>query len=75
MKVKAKKNFVYEGEVHKAGEEFELVGYSFSWLTKKNFVEAVEASEPLPEDDLVVAEGLPSLEEEENKTKRGKKNV
>lgn len=65
MKVKAKKNIIYNGYVYKTGEEIEIaeedaerLGYSFSWK-----------SEPPPADDLVVSE-LPPLD---TTPKKGKK--
>lgn len=71
MKVRALKNFIYDGYVRKAGEVFEAVGYSFTWLTKSGRVKSLEQTADT-EDDLLVAGALPPLDEEP--TKRRKRN-
>lgn len=78
-KVKALRNFFYDGMAYKAGEEFELVGYSFTWLTEKKCVAEVSGKQtkartapelPAVEDDLVVTDGLPSLDDEPKRRKK-----
>lgn len=82
MKVRVKHNLIFDGRIYKTGEvlEIEAVGYSFTWLTKyrnSGWVEPIdeaaktEATEP--NDGLVAAEGLPSLDEETSQPK-GKRN-
>jgi len=75
VKVKALRNFFYDGMAHKAGEEFELVGYSFTWLTQRKCVANIGGAKTAPElpaveDDLVAAEGLPSLDDEPKRRKK-----
>lgn len=72
MKVRAKVGFVHGGEVHKVGEVFEL-GYSFTWLTERGFVEPVGETvdaKSEPDDGLLAGEGLPPLDEPPKKVKR-----
>lgn len=63
----------------KKDEEFELVGYAFTWLTKNKCVTAVSGKQtaartapelPAVEDDLVAADGLPSLDDEPKRRKK-----
>lgn len=68
-KVKALRNFIYNGAVYKTGEVFDICGYSFSWLTDKGLVKTL-SNKPQPaekyDDDLVVTSGgLPALDDEE----------
>ena len=75
MIVQAKRGLIYNQNVYKQGETFQMLAddYAFNWLKKGWVVEVGKAEAVKPEDDLVATEALPTLEEE---TKRkGKKNV
>ena len=77
-KVKALRNFIYNGAVYKTGEVFDICGYSFTWLTDRGLVKTL-SGEPQPaekyDDDLVVTSGgLPALDEEPPKKQKVKRN-
>ena len=60
MKARVKVGFVYNGEVHKVGEEFDLQ-YAFTWLVERGYVEVIE-SEPAE---------VPPLDEPPKKKRNG----
>ena len=79
MKVKAKVGIIFNGEIYRAGEVFDVddtTNYSFSWLTKKGWVEIVDES--TPDDGLLAGGGdsadIPPLDEPAP-LKKGKKNA
>lgn len=81
MKVKAKKGLIYRGMVYRAGEVFEVdeLGYAFTWLTEKDFVEVLGAdSSPKgkpPDDDLLLSKPPAELPPLDETPKKGKKNA
>ena len=69
MRVRAMKNLIYKGEIYEAGAEFEMDDTSSYVQEKRGHVELLN---PLTaeEVDVVVADGLPSLEEEVRRKKK-----
>lgn len=61
MEARAKKNIIYKGKIHSAGESFECDEANISELAGRGLIESVSVE---------IEMGLPSLEEELKRKKK-----